>query len=119
GKPIFIRHRTAREIAEARAVKLSQLPDTNAENSNLSADSEATDANRALDPEGRWLVMIGICTHLGCVPLGNGAGDFDGWFCPCHGSQYDSAGRIRRGPAPRNLQIPVARFTDAKTIRLG
>ena len=119
GKPVFIRHRTAKEIADARAVKLSQLIDTNSENFNLPADSEATDANRALDPEGRWLVMIGICTHLGCIPLGNGAGDFDGWFCPCHGSQYDSAGRIRRGPAPRNLQVPVARFTDAKTIRLG
>ncbi len=119
GKPIFIRHRTPKEINEARAVKIADLPDRNAENMNLPAGALATDENRALDKEGKWLVQIGICTHLGCVPLGDGAGEYDGWFCPCHGSQYDSAGRIRKGPAPRNLEIPVAKFVDAKTIKLG
>ncbi|WP_127902128.1 ubiquinol-cytochrome c reductase iron-sulfur subunit [Solirhodobacter olei] len=119
GKPIFIRHRTAKEIKEARAVKISDLPDPKAENSNLPDGAQATDENRVLDKEGKWLVMIGICTHLGCVPLGNNAGEYDGWFCPCHGSQYDTAGRIRKGPAPRNLQIPVAKFTDPKTVKLG
>jgi ubiquinol-cytochrome c reductase iron-sulfur subunit len=64
-------------------------------------------------------VMMGVCTHLGCVPLGDGAGDFGGWFCPCHGSQYDTSGRIRKGPAPRNLEVPVASFTNETTIKLG
>ncbi len=119
GKPIFIRHRTAKEIEESRAVKMSDLPDPKAENMNLPDASQATDENRTLDKDGKWLVMIGICTHLGCVPLGNNAGEFDGWFCPCHGSQYDTAGRIRKGPAPRNMEIPPVKFTDAKTIKLG
>ena len=79
----------------------------------------ASDANRALDEAGEWLVMIGVCTHLGCVPIGNASGDFGGWFCPCHGSHYDTAGRIRKGPAPRNLDVPVAAFEDATTIKLG
>jgi ubiquinol-cytochrome c reductase iron-sulfur subunit len=117
GKPVFIRHRTPEEIEAARAVPLSDLPDRDARNPNARGTS-ADDANRALDPEGEWLVMIGVCTHLGCVPLGD-AGDFGGWFCPCHGSHYDTAGRIRRGPAPENLHIPVARFVDATTIQLG
>jgi ubiquinol-cytochrome c reductase iron-sulfur subunit len=119
GKPIFIRHRTAKEIEEGRAVKVSELVDPKAENKNLPDGSPATDENRTLDKEGKWLVMIGICTHLGCVPLGNNAGEFDGWFCPCHGSQYDTAGRIRKGPAPRNMDIPVNKFADAKTIKIG
>ncbi len=119
GKPVFIRHRTADEIAEARAVALTELPDQGAENANLPNGAPATDENRALDPEGKWLVQIGVCTHLGCVPLGDGAGDFGGWFCPCHGSHYDIAGRIRRGPAPRNLEVPPAQFVDADTIKLG
>jgi ubiquinol-cytochrome c reductase iron-sulfur subunit len=119
GKPVFIRHRTADEIAAGQAVKMSELVDTNAENDNLPAGSEATDANRALSKDGTWLVMMGVCTHLGCVPLGDGAGEFGGWFCPCHGSQYDTAGRIRKGPAPRNLQVPVAAFTNDTTIKLG
>ena len=119
GKPVFIRRRTPDEIAAARAVALTDLVDSVAENANLSADAEATDENRALDETGEWLVMIGVCTHLGCVPLGNGSGDFGGWFCPCHGSHYDTAGRIRKGPAPRNLPVPVAVFTDASTIKLG
>ncbi|MDB6452809.1 ubiquinol-cytochrome c reductase iron-sulfur subunit [Falsirhodobacter sp. 20TX0035] len=119
GKPVFIRRRTAAEIAAARAVPLSDLPDPVAENANLPPDAAATDAHRSLDPAGEWLVMLGVCTHLGCVPLGDEAGDFGGWFCPCHGSHYDTAGRIRRGPATENLHIPVAEFVDATTLRLG
>jgi ubiquinol-cytochrome c reductase iron-sulfur subunit len=117
GKPVFIRRRTEEEIAEARAVDLSALPDDIARNNNL-GDVPATDENRALDETGEWLVMIGVCTHLGCVPLGD-AGDFGGWFCPCHGSHYDTAGRIRSGPAPENLLVPVAAFVDESTIQLG
>ena len=119
GKPVFIRHRTAEEIEAARAVDLGDLPDPLAANDNLDGAAEGIDANRALDEEGRWLVMMGVCTHLGCVPLGDGAGDFGGWFCPCHGSHYDTSGRIRRGPAPTNLPIPVAAFSDETTITLG
>ncbi|WP_085835319.1 ubiquinol-cytochrome c reductase iron-sulfur subunit [Aquimixticola soesokkakensis] len=116
GKPVFIRRRTQTEIDEGRAVPLSDLVDTGAENANLAATAEATDENRTLDEAGEWLVMMGVCTHLGCVPLGDGAGDFDGWFCPCHGSHYDTAGRIRKGPAPRNLPIPVAAFDGTELI---
>ncbi|MGE4327909.1 MAG: ubiquinol-cytochrome c reductase iron-sulfur subunit [Pseudodonghicola sp.] len=119
GKPVFIRRRTEKEIEEGRAVELSALVDQNAENSNLSGDAPATDQNRTLDEAGEWLVMMGVCTHLGCVPLGNNSGDYDGWFCPCHGSHYDTAGRIRKGPAPRNLPIPLAEFVDETTIKLG
>ncbi|MEM6374095.1 MAG: ubiquinol-cytochrome c reductase iron-sulfur subunit [Pseudomonadota bacterium] len=118
GKPVFIRRRTPEEIEAARAVEVSDLPDGNSENANLGADADASDENRTLDESGEWLVMIGVCTHLGCVPLGD-AGDFGGWFCPCHGSHYDTAGRIRRGPAPRNLPVPVAVFVDETTIQLG
>ncbi|MGB3555219.1 MAG: ubiquinol-cytochrome c reductase iron-sulfur subunit [Jannaschia sp.] len=119
GKPVFIRRRTAEEIAAAREVDVDSLPDPQAENANIDGVAPATDENRALDETGEWLVMMGVCTHLGCVPLGDGAGDFGGWFCPCHGSHYDTAGRIRRGPAPRNLPVPVAEFLDDTTIRLG
>lgn len=119
GKPVFIRRRTEEEINEGRAVPVSELVDPGAFNSNLPADAPATDENRTLDEAGEWLVMMGVCTHLGCVPLGDGAGDFDGWFCPCHGSHYDTAGRIRRGPAPRNLPIPLAEFENETTIKLG
>ena len=118
GKPVFIRRRTPEEIADARAVALSELMDTASQNPNRPS-SNAADENRTLDEEGEWLVMTGVCTHLGCVPLGNGAGDFGGWFCPCHGSHYDTSGRIRRGPAPENLHIPVVQFVDANTIQLG
>jgi ubiquinol-cytochrome c reductase iron-sulfur subunit len=118
GKPVFIRHRTDAEIEDARAVDLDALPDSIARNENA-GEVDATDANRTLDEEGRWLVMMGVCTHLGCVPLGDGAGDFGGWFCPCHGSHYDTAGRIRKGPAPQNLLVPVAEFADEITIKLG
>ncbi|MDO5620947.1 MAG: ubiquinol-cytochrome c reductase iron-sulfur subunit [Paracoccus sp. (in: a-proteobacteria)] len=118
GKPVFIRRRTEAEIEEGRAVPLDQLVDKGAENANK-PDADALDENRTLDEAGEWLVMMGVCTHLGCVPLGNGAGDFGGWFCPCHGSHYDTAGRIRRGPAPTNLPVPVAAFIDDTTIQLG
>ena len=118
GKPVFIRRRTEEEIAEARSVDLSVLPDPIAQNRNIEGNAPATDENRALDESGEWLVMIGVCTHLGCVPLGD-AGDYDGWFCPCHGSHYDTSGRIRKGPAPENLLVPVAEFVDESTIKLG
>ncbi len=119
GKPVFIRRRTQEEIEAARGVPMSELIDPNAENANLPQGAPATDANRAfLEETGEWLVMIGVCTHLGCVPIGE-AGDFGGWFCPCHGSHYDTAGRIRKGPAPENLHIPVAEFVDDTTIKLG
>lgn len=119
GKPVFIRRRTQEEIDAARAVALTDLVDPLAENDNLAADSDASDQNRSLDEAGEWLVMMGVCTHLGCVPLGDGAGDFGGWFCPCHGSHYDTSGRIRKGPAPRNLPVPVAKFDTETTIKLG
>ena len=123
GKPVFIRRRTEVEIEAARSVDVSELPDQSAQNrNNMSLD--ATDENRTLDEAGEWLVMIGVCTHLGCVPLGN-AGDYTaadgvgGWFCPCHGSHYDTSGRIRKGPAPENLWVPVAEFVEETTIKLG
>ncbi|MEO0667590.1 MAG: ubiquinol-cytochrome c reductase iron-sulfur subunit [Pseudomonadota bacterium] len=125
GKPVFIRRRTQEEIDAARAVELADLPDNEARNENLPNGGDGDDGNRVLPPPvgaegvaGEWLVMQGVCTHLGCVPLGD-AGDFDGWFCPCHGSHYDTSGRIRKGPAPTNLPIPVAEFVDESTILLG
>jgi ubiquinol-cytochrome c reductase iron-sulfur subunit len=119
GKPVFIRRRTEDEIAAARAVSLDDLKDPGAENINLPGDADASDQNRALEETGEWLVMMGVCTHLGCVPLGNASGDFDGWFCPCHGSHYDTSGRIRKGPAPKNLEIPLAAFVSDTVIKLG
>ncbi|MBT8412346.1 MAG: ubiquinol-cytochrome c reductase iron-sulfur subunit [Octadecabacter sp.] len=119
GKPVFIRRRTEAEIEAGRAVDLDDLIDAEANNENFANNEPATDENRALDESGEWLVQSGVCTHLGCVPVGDGAGDFGGWFCPCHGSHYDTAGRIRKGPAPRNLPIPVASFVDDTTIQLG
>ena len=123
GKPVFIRRRTAEEIEAARAVDLAELVDRDARNPNI-GPIEAADENRSMpaysgENTGELLVQIGVCTHLGCVPIGDGAGDFGGWFCPCHGSHYDSSGRIRRGPAPENLPIPVASFVDDSTILLG
>nr|WP_174825442.1 MULTISPECIES: ubiquinol-cytochrome c reductase iron-sulfur subunit [unclassified Ruegeria] len=126
GKPVFIRHRTGAEIAEAQQQDeeaVGNLPDPLARNFNLNADAPATDANRVMpspegEAEGAWIVQMGVCTHLGCVPLGD-AGDFGGWFCPCHGSHYDLAGRIRKGPAPENLPVPPAEWVDATTIKLG
>ncbi len=119
GKPIFIRNRTEQEIEEARSVPLSELKDPIARNDNIDAAAEATDVARSAG-EGKenWIVMIGSCTHLGCVPLGQ-AGDFGGWFCPCHGSHYDTAGRIRVGPAPTNLPVPTFQFISDTVIRIG
>jgi ubiquinol-cytochrome c reductase iron-sulfur subunit len=123
GKPVFIRRRTEGEIEAGRSVDLDALPDGDARNDNIGA-APATDENRTLDEAGEWLVQMGVCTHLGCVPL-NDAGDYvgpdgvGGWFCPCHGSHYDTAGRIRRGPAPENLPVPTAAFVDDTTIQLG
>jgi ubiquinol-cytochrome c reductase iron-sulfur subunit len=106
GKPIFIKHRTPEEIAEARKVNLSELRDPEKDEQRVKAGHE------------QWLVMIGICTHLGCVPMG-GQGEYDGWFCPCHGSDYDSAGRIRKGPAPKNLEVPNYEFLSDTKIKIG
>ena len=126
GKPVFIRHRTGVEISDAREgdLDIAALPDPAARNDNLTnAEAPATDENRVMpSPEGEgdgaWLVQMGVCTHLGCVPLGE-AGDFGGWFCPCHGSHYDLSGRIRKGPAPENLPIPPAAWVDNTTIEIG
>jgi ubiquinol-cytochrome c reductase iron-sulfur subunit len=111
GKPVFVRHRTPKEIEEAVAVPLNELRDPQ------------TDDQRHKAGKPEWLVMIGVCTHLGCVPLGqkptDPKGDYDGWFCPCHGSHYDSAGRIRKGPAPLNLALPEYVFLNDTSIRVG
>lgn len=119
GKPIFIRNRTDEEVAEANSVELSELVDPVARNENIAADAAATGVERSAG-EGKenWIVMVGSCTHLGCVPLGQ-AGDFNGWFCPCHGSHYDTAGRIRKGPAPTNLPMPEFEFISDTTIKIG
>jgi ubiquinol-cytochrome c reductase iron-sulfur subunit len=119
GQPVFIRNRTEAEIEAAREVPLDDLKDPVARNANIAADAPATDIDRSAG-EGKenWLVMVGVCTHLGCIPLGQ-AGDFGGWFCPCHGSHYDTAGRIRKGPAPENLAIPTFTFTSDTTIEIG
>jgi len=119
GKPVFIRNRTDKEVEEAKAVSIDELKDPLARNANIAADAQATDADRSAG-EGKenWLVMIGVCTHLGCIPLGQ-SGEFGGWFCPCHGSVYDTAGRIRKGPAPENMAVPVFAFTSDTKIRIG
>ncbi len=111
GKPIFLRHRTADEIKAAQATPLKDLIDP------------ATDASRVKAGKEQWLVAIGICTHLGCIPLGNKPsdprGDWGGWFCPCHGSQYDTSARVRHGPAPANLALPPYAFTGDTKIKIG
>ncbi|MDP3897745.1 MAG: ubiquinol-cytochrome c reductase iron-sulfur subunit [Mesorhizobium sp.] len=119
GKPVFIRNRTPEEIEAGKAVKLDELKDPIARNANIAADAPATDTDRSAG-EGKenWLVMVGVCTHLGCVPIGT-SGDFGGWFCPCHGSHYDTAGRIRKGPAPENLAVPVFTFMSDTKIKIG
>jgi len=106
GKPVFISHRTEQEIKEAQEVKMIDLVDPEEDSKRVKAGNE------------KWLVTIGICTHLGCVPLAN-KGDFDGWFCPCHGSHYDSSGRIRKGPAPKNLAVPPYEFVSDTKIKIG
>ncbi|MCO6178916.1 ubiquinol-cytochrome c reductase iron-sulfur subunit [Ciceribacter sp. RN22] len=119
GKPVFIRNRTDKEVEEAKQVALTDLKDPVARNANLAPDAEANDLDRSAG-EGKenWIVMIGSCTHLGCVPLGQ-SGDFGGWFCPCHGSHYDTAGRIRKGPAPQNLAVPTFAFVSDSVIKIG
>lgn len=119
GKPVFIRNRTEQEIAKATLTPLSELKDKWARNANLQNNMPATDlARSAGNGYENWLIMIGICTHLGCVPVGE-AGEFGGWFCPCHGSVYDTAGRIRSGPAPENMHIPPYYFISKTVLRLG
>jgi len=118
GKPVFVRYRTAKEMQEAEEVSLDDLKDPVARNANLDPAAPATDANRSAAGKEPWLVMIGVCTHLGCVPLGQ-QGEYGGWFCPCHGSQYDTAGRIRKGPAPENMHIPPYTFTSDTSIQIG
>lgn len=109
GKPVFVRHRSAKEIEDAKAVNVAELRDKQA------------DADRV--KKDQWLVMVGVCTHLGCVPLGqkdtDPKGDFGGWFCPCHGSHYDTSGRIRKGPAPKNLTIPEYSFVSDTKVKIG
>jgi ubiquinol-cytochrome c reductase iron-sulfur subunit len=109
GKPVFLRHRTAEEIQAARATPMSDLKDPTPDQSRVQRD--------------QWLVVVGVCTHLGCVPLGqkptDARGDFGGWFCPCHGSHYDTSGRIRVGPAPTNLEVPPYVFNTDTQVRIG
>ncbi len=109
GKPVFVRHRTDMEIEEAREVDLADLRDPQSDQDRVQ--------------KAPWLVMVGICTHLGCIPkgqkVGEPKGEYDGWLCPCHGSHYDTSGRIRKGPAPDNMAIPPYEFLDDSTIRIG
>ena len=111
GKPIFIRRRTDEEVMKARQVSLKELKDPQ------------KDEERVKKGKDEWLVMVGVCTHLGCVPLGqkigDGKGDYGGWFCPCHGSHYDASGRIRKGPAPQNLEIPPYSFISDNVLKIG
>ncbi len=119
GKPVFIRNRTDDEVKAAKAVELSDLKDPIARNANIAADAPATDIDRSAgENRENWIIMVGVCTHLGCIPLGQ-AGDFGGWFCPCHGSHYDTAGRIRKGPAPMNLAVPTFSFVKDTVIKIG
>ena len=111
GKPVFVRHRTQAEIDAARAVAASELSDPQADDERVQKDKE------------KYLILVGVCTHLGCIPLGTKPmetrGEFGGWFCPCHGSHYDTSGRIRKGPAPLNLEVPPYTFLSDTTVRIG
>lgn len=111
GVPVFIRHRTAEDIKEARAVNVSDLPDPQSDEERVKKGNE------------QWLIMVGVCTHLGCIPMG-GAGEYGGanqggWFCPCHGSHYDTSGRIRKGPAPKNMAVPQYEFLSNNRVKIG
>jgi ubiquinol-cytochrome c reductase iron-sulfur subunit len=106
GLPVFIRHRTQAEIDEAKAVPMSDLKDPE------------TDEQRTKPGHEQWLIMIANCTHLGCIPVGE-SGEYDGWFCPCHGSVYDTSGRIRKGPAPKNLVLPPYEFLSDTLVQIG
>ncbi len=114
GKPVFIRNRTPDEIAAAQKVELPALPDR---------ARPALDSARVKAGKENWLVIVGVCTHLGCIPkgqaLGDSKGDYDGWFCPCHGSHYDTSGRVRKGPAPRNMDVPEFAFLSDSKIKIG
>jgi ubiquinol-cytochrome c reductase iron-sulfur subunit len=125
--PVFVRHRTAKETEAAKAVRLDDLKDHLARNANIKDGDPATDENRVVGGKEQFLVMVGVCTHLGCVPIGN-EGDYTvvegnaktgGWLCPCHGSHYDTAGRIRKGPAPQNLLVPKYAYLTESKIRIG
>jgi ubiquinol-cytochrome c reductase iron-sulfur subunit len=123
GKPVFIRNRTAEEVQAAVKTPIGDLKDRSARNDLLPEQAPATDVNRTKKGKENWLVLIGICTHLGCIPKGQSMadqkGDFGGWFCPCHGSHYDTAGRIRVGPAPQNLHVPPYEFQSDTMIKIG
>jgi ubiquinol-cytochrome c reductase iron-sulfur subunit len=127
GNPLIVRHRSKADIEAAKAVKLTDLLDTQSRNANAKGNVEANDENRVVAGKEQYLVMLGVCTHLGCVPQGD-LGDYGvvtgnattgGWLCPCHGSQYDTAGRVRRGPAPENLPVPPYVFLTDTKIRVG
>ena len=122
-KPVFIRHRTPQEIASAQNVALDGLRDNQAHNPGLAESADARDANRVKAGHEQWLVVIGVCTHLGCVPGGtrmtDAKGAYGGWLCSCHWSQYDTAGRIRQGPAPRNLDVPPYAFLSDTKVQIG
>ncbi len=123
GKPVFIRNRSKAEVEAAKAVSISDLSDRSARNDLMPDSAAASDQNRTKKDNENWLVLVGICTHLGCIPKGQGLsdqrGDFGGYFCPCHGSHYDTSGRIRKGPAPRNLEVPPYEFVSATKIKIG
>ena len=127
GNPVFVRHRGKAEIDAAKAVKMEELKDPIARNANVKEGDPATDENRVVAGKEQLLVMMAVCTHLGCIPLGD-SGEFavvqgnvksGGWFCPCHGSQYDTAGRIRKGPAPENLPVPPYKYLSDTKIQIG
>jgi len=129
GNPVFVRHRTKAEIEAAKAVKVSDLIDNNARNLNGKDGDAATDENRVVAGKENYLIMMAVCTHLGCVPDGanplrnfavvEGSSKTGGWFCPCHGSQYDTAGRVRHGPAPQNLEVPPYKYLSDTKIQIG
>jgi ubiquinol-cytochrome c reductase iron-sulfur subunit len=123
GKPVFIRNRTPEEVKKALEVPLADLSDKSARNDAIPEKASALDTDRTKKGKENWLVLVGICTHLGCIPKGqsmsDARGDFGGWFCPCHGSHYDTSGRIRKGPAPRNLEVPVYEFVSDTKIKIG